>query len=254
MKKYYFILKITITLMLITIASLAVRKTDFLKSPTVEKNQSNLTVTEEEKNNASVTVKCDDTAPQTTIVSSVDLVTYDLGESCETEEWLYSIHSVGISKSSEGMIPFPEGHYKEDEKGNLICDSSFIIADMEITNNSSSDRQLYMNSTRIDLYNYQSNNITIDYKQSTEACAYTFNADRSIYAKDFFLIDFKAGETKSFRIGYVINDDDIIKDFDIIRIEINHSGMAGFNDNIRYYKIGEKTNLKDLENVQNISY
>lgn len=249
MKKYSLILKITIVLMLITTVALGARKMGFFKPHTVEKKQPNITVTESGKDNDLVPNNNNDTEQNTTAVSPVDLVTYDLGESCETEEWTYCINSVKITKSSEGMVPFPEGHYAEDESGNLICGSSFIIADMEVTNNSASDRQLYMNSTRIDLYNYQSNNITLDYKRSTEACAYTFNGERSIYAKDFFVTDFKAGETKSFRIGYVIDDEDINKDFDIIRIEINHSGMAGFNENIRYYKIGEKTNLKDLENV-----
>lgn len=249
MKKYSLILKVTIALMLITIVALGARKMAFFKPHTVEKSQPDITVTESGKDTDPVSDNNNDTEQQATAVSPVDLVTYDLGESCETEEWTYCIKTVKVTKSSEGMVPFPEGHYAEDENGNLICDSSFIIADMEVTNNSASDRQLYMNSTRIDLYNYKSNNINFDYKRSTEACAYTFNSERSIYAKDFFVIDFKAGETKSFRIGYVIDDEDINKDFDIIRIEINHSGMVGFNENIRYYKIGEKTNLKDLGNV-----
>jgi len=248
MKKSSFILKIIITIMLVSIAVPGVKKLDFFKSRTVEKDRLQIAAPEPEKNNTSTTNDYNnDLESQTNEISPIDMVTYNLGESCETEEWKYCINSVKVTKSCEGMVPFPEGHYTEDENGNLICDSSFIIADMEVTNNSSSNRKLYMNSTRVDLYNY--NNGAIDYNESTEACAYTFNGERSIYAKDFFRIDFKAGETKTFRIGYVLNDELISEDFDIIRIEINHSGMAGFNENIRYYKICEKTNLKDLENV-----
>lgn len=248
MKSSSFILKIIVTIMIISIAVLGVKKLDFFKFRTVEKNQLRLSTSESEKNNTLTTNDYNDNLEsQTNEISPIDMVTYNLGESCETEEWKYCVNSVKVTKSGEGMVPFLEGHYTEDENGNLICDSSFIIADMEVTNNSSSNRKLYMNSSRINLYNY--NNGIIDYNKSTEACAYTFNGDRSIYAKDFFRIDFQANETKTFRVGYVLDDELISEDFDIIRIEINHSGMAGFNENIRYYKICEKNNLKDLENV-----
>lgn len=168
-----------------------------------------------------------------------------LGETCETENWEYFVKSVKLTKSGEGMDILPEGHYSCDENGDLTCDSTYIIADMEVTNKSYEDRSLYMNSTRIDLYNYNAEEL--DFKTSVEATAYTFNGDRSIYEGDFFKVDFKAGETRAFRVGYIFNDEYIKKSFDVIRIEINHSGMEGFNENIRYYILGEKTSLNDID-------
>ena len=168
----------------------------------------------------------------------------NLGETCETENWEYLIKTVKLTKRGDGMDILPEGHYSCDENGDLTCDSTYIIADMEVTNTAAEDRSLYMNSSRVDLYNY--NGDMLDPAASTEATAYTFNGDRSIYEGDFFKVDFKAGETRAFRVGYIFNDEYIKKSFDVIRIEINHSGMAGFNENIRYYWLGEKTSLNDI--------
>ena len=167
-----------------------------------------------------------------------------LGESCETENWEYLIKKVKLTKRGDGMDILPEGHYSCDKNGDLTCDSTYIIADMEVTNTADEDRSLYMNSSRVDLYNYDGDKL--DPAASTEATAYTFNGDRSIYEGDYFMVDFKAGETRTFRIGYIIDDEYIKKSFDVIRIEINHSGMAGFNENIRYYWLGEKTSLNDI--------
>ena len=174
--------------------------------------------------------------------------TVKLGEICVTENWEYLIKTVKLTKDGKGMDVLPEGHYSCDENGNLTCDSSYIIADMEVTNKSFEDRSLYMNSTRIDLYNYNAEEL--DFKTSMEATAYTFNGERSIYAGDFFKTDFKAGETKTFRVGYVIDDEYLDKNYDIIRIEINHSGMSDSNKNIRYYKLGENTNLRAIAHYQ----
>lgn len=170
--------------------------------------------------------------------------TAELGERCETEGWEYVIKSVDVTKSGDGMDVFPEGHYACNEKGDLIGDSSYIIADIELTNNTDEDRSLYMNSTRVDLYNY--NGDELDFKNSMEATAYIFNGDRSVYEADYFKTDFKAGESRTFRVGYVINDEYLDKSFDTIRIEINHSGMAEANENIRYYRLGEKKSLNDI--------
>lgn len=101
-----------------------------------------------------------------------------------------------------------------------------------------------MNSTRVDLYNY--NGDELDFKNSMEATAYIFNGDRSVYEADYFKTDFKAGESRTFRVGYVIDDEYLDKSFDTIRIEINHSGMADANENIRYYRLGEKESLNDI--------
>lgn len=189
-----------------------------------------------------------DTAVSDTLTGEDDSITTELGEKCETEGWEYLIKNVDVTKSGEGMTPFPEGHYSCNENGDLTCDSSYIIADMELTNKSSDDRSLYMNSTRIDLYNYNAEEL--DFKTSMEATAYTFNGERSIYAGDFFKTDFKAGETKTFRVGYVIDDEYLDKNYDIIRIEINHSGMAASDKNIRYYNLGEDTNLNVIAQKQ----
>ena len=189
-----------------------------------------------------------DTAVSDTLTGEDDSITTELGEKCETEGWEYLIKNVDVTKSGEGMTPFPEGHYYCNENGDLTCDSSYIIADMELTNKSSDDRSLYMNSTRIDLYNYNAEEL--DFKTSMEATAYTFNGERSIYAGDFFKTDFKAGETKTFRVGYVIDDEYLDKNYDIIRIEINHSGMAASDKNIRYYNLGEDTNLNVIAQKQ----
>ena len=189
-----------------------------------------------------------DTAVSDTLTGEVDRSTTELGERCETDGWEYLIKNVDVTKSGEGMTPFPEGHYSCNENGDLTCDSSYIIADMELTNKSSEDRSLYMNSTRIDLYNYNAEEL--DFKTSVEATAYTFNGEHSIYAGDFFKTDFKAGETKTFRVGYVIDDEYLDKNYDIIRIEINHSGVAGPDKNIRYYKLGENTNLNVIAQKQ----
>ena len=189
-----------------------------------------------------------DTAVSDTLTGEDDSITTELGEKCETDGWEYLIKNVDVTKSGEGMTPFPEGHYSCNENGDLTCDSSYIIADMELTNKSSEDRSLYMNSTRIDLYNYNAEEL--DFKTSMEATAYTFNGERSIYAGDFFKTDFKAGETKTFRVGYVIDDEYLDKNYDIIRIEINHSGVADPDKNIRYYKLGENTNLNVIAQKQ----
>lgn len=189
-----------------------------------------------------------DTAVSDTLTGEDDSITTELGEKCETDGWEYLIKTVDVTKSGEGMTPFPEGHYSCNENGDLTCDSSYIIADMELTNKSADDRSLYMNSTRIDLYNYNAEEL--DFKTSMEATAYTFNGERSIYAGDFFKTDFKAGETKTFRVGYVIDDEYLDKNYDIIRIEINHSGMAASDKNIRYYKLGENTNLNAIAKKQ----
>ena len=189
-----------------------------------------------------------DTAVSDTLTGEDDSITTELGEKCETEGWEYLIKNVDVTKSGEGMTPFPEGHYSCNENGDLTCDSSYIIADMELTNKSSDDRSLYINSTRIDLYNYNAEEL--DFKTSMEATAYTFNGERSIYAGDFFKTDFKAGETKTFRVGYVIDDEYLDKNYDIIRIEINHSGMAASDKNIRYYNLGEDTNLNVIAQKQ----
>ena len=189
-----------------------------------------------------------DTAVSDTLTGEDDSITTELGEKCETDGWEYLIKNVDVTKSGEGMTPFPEGHYSCNENGDLTCDSSYIIADMELTNKSSDDRSLYMNSTRIDLYNYNAEEL--DFKTSMEATAYTFNGERSIYAGDFFKTDFKAGETKTFRVGYVIDDEYLDKNYDIIRIEINHSGMAASDKNIRYYNLGEDTNLNVIAQKQ----
>lgn len=170
--------------------------------------------------------------------------TAELGERCETDGWEYLIKSVDVTKSGDGMDVFSEGHYACDEKGDLIGDSSYIIADIELTNNTDEDRSLYMNSTRVDLYNY--NGDELDFKNSMEATAYIFNGDRSVYEADYFKTDFKAGERRTFRVGYVIDDEYLDKSFDTIRIEINHSGMAEANENIRYYRLGEKKSLNDI--------
>lgn len=170
--------------------------------------------------------------------------TVKLGETCETENWEYLIKTVKLTKRGDGMDILPEGHYSCDENGDLTCDSTYIIADMEVTNTAAEDRSLYMNSSRVDLYNYDGDKL--EPAASTEATAYTFNGDRSIYEGDYFMVDFKAGETRTFRVGYIIDDEYIEKAFDVIRIEINHSGMAGFNENIRYYWLGEKTSLYDI--------
>ena len=45
---------------------------------------------------------------------------------------------------------------------------------------------------------------------------------------------------------YGIDDEYLDKSFDTIRIEINHSGMAEANENIRYYRLGEKKSLNDI--------
>ncbi len=171
--------------------------------------------------------------------------TVKLVETCETENWEYLVKSVKLTKSGEGMDILPEGHYSCDENGDLTCDSTYIIADMEVTNTADEERSLYMNSSRVDLYNYDGDKL--EPAASTEATAYTFNGDRSIYEGDYFMVDFKAGETRTFRVGYIIDDEYIEKAFDVIRIEINHSGMAGFNENIRYYILGEKTSLNDID-------
>lgn len=247
MKKNSFILKIVIAAMILVTAALGANKAGFFEKRIVSQDTAQVQPSQPEAQEGTDAVSPTDPAGQTTVLSPEERVTYDLGESCETDDWQYTIASVRVTKSGEGMIPFPEGYYTEDENGDLICDSSFIVADMEITNNSASDRPLYLNSTRVDLYNYTEKNV-FDSEGSVEACAYTFNGEKSIYAKDFFACDFKAGETKSFRVGYIVHDEDISRDFDIIRIEINHSGAAGFNSDIRYYRIGENTNLKGLEN------
>ncbi|WP_303825442.1 hypothetical protein [Ruminococcus flavefaciens] len=189
-----------------------------------------------------------DTAVSDTLTGEVDRITTELGERCETDGWEYLIKNVDVTKSGEGMTPFKEGYYSCNENGDLTCDSSYIIADMELTNKSSEDRSLYMNSTRIDLYNYNAEEL--DFKTSMEATAYTFNGEHSIYAGDFFKTDFKAGETKTFRVGYVIDDEYLDKNYDIIRIEINHSGVADNTENIRYYKLGENTNLNVIAQKQ----
>ena len=170
--------------------------------------------------------------------------TFKLGETCETENWEYLIKTIELTQNAEDMDILPEGYYPCDENGNLTCDSVFIIADMEVTNTADEDRSLYMNSSRIDLYNYDGDKL--DPAVSAEVTAYTFNGDRSVYDGDFFKVDFKAGETMAFRVGYVIDDEYIEKTFDVIRIEINHSGMAGYNENNRYYMLGENTNLNDI--------
>ena len=261
MKKYSFILKIVISLMLVTIAVLGAKKAGAFDSHTVGKSQTDVSESSPASDETSLpddseadgsevsdtdsSVNDSASQYQTDLRSMMKNVTYDIGETCETEEWQYYLKSVDVTKSSEGMDLFLEGYYTEDENGNLICDSSFIIADIEVTNNASSDRQLYMNSTRVDLYSFLGNS-QYDCDNSIEACAYVFNGERSIYTKSYFATDFKAGETKSFRIGYIIHDEYLDKDFDLIRIEINHSGMADFNENLRYYRIGENTSLKEL--------
>ncbi len=179
--------------------------------------------------------------------SLIDNVTYSIGESCETEEWGYCIKSVNVTKSGDGMDPYPNEYFPCNENGDFICDSSYVTVDMEVTNNCDEDRQLHMNSTWINLYNYDDGNKLLP-EDSAEASAYTFNGERPIEARDFFNCKFKAGETKSFRVGHKIKDSYLDKTFDLVRIEINHSGIAGFTDKIRYYTIGENIKLKDISN------
>lgn len=177
-------------------------------------------------------------------IEMMDRRFYNIGETCEYDGFEYCVKDIAVTKSSDGMTFRQNDYFPCDEDGVFICDYSYLIADITIKNTENTERQFYTNSSMACCYNYNADRSYNETFPAYGANVYNFNGEKSILNADFFAVDFQPGESKDFRIGYKVEDSELDSVFDLLCIEL--TGRSYAEDN-RYCIIGENTSLSKFK-------
>ena len=174
---------------------------------------------------------------------------YNKGETCESDGFQYCVNNFEVTKSSSGMTLRQNGYYPCDENGVFTCDYSYMIVDITIKNMTDKQRKFYTNSSCISCYNYDQNGSYDEMFPDYGADVYNFNGEKSILAADFFAVDLQPGETKDFRIGYILEDSKLDSIFDLLCIEL--TGQFDTH-NRRFCIIGENTSFSQFRALDDL--